>query len=68
MIIIKIEKTGGLWEYHDFDTEEETTKFLVKNPEYKLRLAAISEKSLKDNILERKNYYVKKRSNSGVSG
>ena len=58
MLIIKVEREGGLWEYLEFDNFRSAAIYLIKNPELKLRLAAIASSDAKDTIAEVKKKLV----------
>ena len=55
MIIIKVEKENGMWEYHDFDEVRQAAIYLIKRPHLKLRLAAAVSPTVKKELEKSKH-------------
>lgn len=67
MLVAKIERPGGLWDYLEFDTTPQIAKYLIKNPGTKLRVVLNSDNRLLEEVKGIKSDLDEKRSNRGVS-
>jgi hypothetical protein len=52
MLIVKLEKEGGAWEYEEFDDVMQIAKHIKKNPDLKVRLIASTNNKLKSDLEE----------------